>query len=78
MLAKAGPDGVCAEVLYRSALPNGRNRVGELRRDRYHIDSAPCEDVHEAGYFRYWLRHGPDRECPTCPWKPAQLRLIAS
>jgi len=79
MLVKAGADGVCSSVFYASALPHARNRISvELKGRGYHIESAPCADPHDTGYFRYRLLHGPERECPTCPWKPAQLQLMAT
>jgi hypothetical protein len=52
-------DWVCSEWMYRNALPNGRNRIGELRRAGYDIESEPCPDTHGPGYFRYRLHRVP-------------------
>ena len=57
---------VCAKWMYASGLPNGRNRVGELRRAGYHITSEPCPDSHGPAYFRYRLLHGPSTKCIDC------------
>lgn len=79
MLVKAGRVGVCSSTFYASALPHARNRISvELKQRGHHIDAEPCQDEHETGYFRYRYVHGPERECPTCPWKPAQLQLMAT
>ncbi len=70
MLRSAGADGLCSLDLYRSALPNGRNRIGELERDRgFVIESRPCHqhDHGKTAYFRYFIRHDPERQ-------PEQLR----
>lgn len=78
MLVKAGADGVCAERFYSSALPNARNRVGDLRARGHCITSAPCADPHGPTYFRYWLHHGPERTCAICRPEPVQQRLMAT
>lgn len=75
-LKEAGLLGVCAEHWYRGAIPNSRNRIGELRREGHHIASAPCGDDHGPGYARYVLLHGPERSCGRCRQERAgQLAL---
>lgn len=76
LLREARECGVCAETMYATGLPNGRNRIGELRAEGWHIESAPCRDEHGPGYYRYVLLHGPREVCPACRPGPAQMRLI--
>jgi hypothetical protein len=52
----------CSHHWYATGIPNARNRVGELRREGYHIESEPCPDEHGPGYFRYRLRREPVQE----------------
>ena len=62
--------GLCSETLYRSGLPNGRNRIGELRRAGWCIRSFPCPDPHGPGYFKYVLLHERGRRCGACASAP--------
>ena len=60
---------ICAKWMYANGLPNGRNRIGELRKAGYDIESQPCPDVHGSaldarapGYFRYRLHRQPEQQ----------------
>lgn len=75
-LQAAGLRGICAAHWYRSALPNARNRVGELRRAGWCIRSFPCGDDHDAPYYKYVLLHERARSCGAC--RPVQLTLAAA
>jgi len=86
MLERAGLAGICSLEFYRGdehgPMPNARNRIwerhGGLIAGGYHVESFPCPDEHgQAGYFRYVLIHGPERQCAHCPWRPAQLTIAA-
>jgi hypothetical protein len=74
-LVESGSVGVCGSYWYQGRIPNARNHVSTLRASGVHIDSERCGDEHEAGYFRYWLRHDRGRTCPTCSGAPQQLSL---
>lgn len=83
------PAGVCSSQFYRGdewgPLPHARNRISERVQARgliaqgYHIESFPCPDAHDAGYFRYVLLHGRERRCGSkCPTPaPEQLTIAA-
>ena len=73
-LRAAGLAGVCAEHWYRTALPNARNRIGELRGGGWCIASFPCQDDHRAPFFRYVLLHERGRLCNLC--RPARVEQI--
>lgn len=77
-LQHAGLRGVCAVTWYAGAIPNARNRIGELKREGWCIAAAPCGDDHGPGYFRYVLIHGPERGCRVCRPVPEQLHLMAA
>lgn len=72
LLRSAGKDGVCSLSFYALGLPNGRNRVCELRDDDgLLIETFPCDlRFHDEGtpaHVRYrWLWNG----------DPHQLRLL--
>ena len=50
LIRSAGGDGLCSIFLYRLNIPNGRNRVVELRdQDGLAIETVPCglKDYHQ-------------------------------
>lgn len=64
LLRSAGVDGVCSMAFYALHLPNGRNRVGELRDRRGHdIETVPTchHDDHTPAHVRYVLHPIPRR-----------------
>lgn len=70
ILRARGMDGVCSLLFYQVGLPNGRNRVQELRDDDgLDIETIACDDAHDAGTpahvrYRWWWN------------KARQLRLM--
>lgn len=66
LLRESGPYGLCASHMYSNCLPNGRNRIMELRKEGWCISSSPCQDEHVASFFRYRLNHELHSECELC------------
>lgn len=55
-LLRNGP--VCSFAdLYAAGMPNGRNRIGELRRQGWEIESRRCERNHGSLYLLQTARH---------------------
>lgn len=70
MLRAAGRDGLCSLDLYRSYLPNGRNRIGELEHERrFEIGREWCHHEEQTPpHVRYRLDYDPERQ-------PVQSRM---
>jgi hypothetical protein len=70
LLREAGREGLCSLVLYGSYLPNGRNRVGELERERrFVISRSPCHhDEPTPTHVRYRIDHDPERRVQQMQW----------